>query len=50
MSAEIVPEQIIEAYFETAIGSIVTWGTKCGISLKRDYIQNGTHHSGMWGC
>ena len=18
--------------------------------LKRDYIQNGTHHSGMWGC
>ena len=19
-------------------------------SLKQDYIQNGTHHSGMWGC
>ena len=18
--------------------------------VKRDYIQNGTHHSGMWGC
>ena len=18
--------------------------------LKREYIQNGTHHSGMWGC
>ena len=18
--------------------------------LQRDYIQNGTHHSGMWGC
>ena len=20
------------------------------MDLKRDYIQNGTHHSGMWGC
>ena len=20
------------------------------ITLKRDYIQNGTHHSGIWGC
>ena len=44
-----IPQNISEKRIQTP-DSMYRSYVYCSLDLKRDFIQNGTHHSGMWGC